>query len=296
MDDLLIKGHFKGLDIAFAYAVTTKAVNEIVLRHDCDPAAAHILGRAVTGVLLAAAILPDSQRLNACWKYKGILRTIVVDAGQDGTVRGFISPAQLNLTEDNPNALYGDIGDLQVVTSQEGKILNSGTAPVSLQDATKDLAYYFCISDQIETGISAMIGFNLDPENPVRLCQGWMIQAMPGADLENFERVCHRMDGFSFRELLSRANETDGYFESIANSLIDGDPGFAGLHMETCPVPRFVCPCNREKMATVVRTLPIPERMEIVKKGEPLAIRCQFCNQRYELTIDDCVDAWNKKT
>ena len=295
MDDLLIKGQFKGLDIAFTYAVTTKAVNEIVVKHDCDPAAAHILGRAVTGALLAAAVLPEGQRLNACWKYKGILRTIVADAGQDGTVRGFISPSQLNLTEDNPDALYGDIGDLQVVTSQDGKILNSGTAPVSLQDAARDLAYYFCISDQVETGLSVMIGFNPDPETPVRLCQGWMIQALPGTDLEHFERVRHRMEGFSFRELLSRANETDGYFESIANSLIDGDPGFAGLHMEVCPAPRFICSCNHEKMAAVVRTLPIPERMEIVKKGEPLAIQCQFCNQRYELTVDDCIAAWNPK-
>ena len=54
MNDLLYKGHFKGLDIAFTYAVTTAAVNEAVVRHDCDPAAAHVLGRAMTGALLAA--------------------------------------------------------------------------------------------------------------------------------------------------------------------------------------------------------------------------------------------------
>jgi molecular chaperone Hsp33 len=297
VDDLLIKGHFKGLDIAFSYAVTTKAVNEIVRLHDCDPAAAHLLGRAVTGALLSAAVLPEGQRINVCWQYKGILRTIIVDAGQDGTVRGFIAPSQLNLEEDHPDALYGDIGDLRVVTSNaDGKILNSGTAPISLQDVAKDLAYYHCISDQVETGLSVMIGFNPDPENPVQLCHGWMIQALPRADLEHFERIRHRMEGFSFREMLGRANETDGYFESIANSLIDGDSGFAGLHMEACPAPRFACPCNREKMAAVVRTLPIPERMEIVKKGEPLVIQCQFCNQRYELTVDDCIAAWNQKS
>ena len=291
MDDQLIKGHFKGLDIAFTYAVTTKAANEIVLRHNCDPAAAHILGRAVTGALLAAAILPEAQRLNTCWKYKGILRTIVVDAGQDGTVRGFISPAQLNLEDDNPEKLYGDLGDLQVVTSQDGKILNSGTAPVSLHDVAGDLAYYFCISDQVETSLNAMIGFNPDPENPVRLCQGWMIQALPGTDLKRFDRIRRRMDVAAFRELLAR--ETD--CETLAGTLVTGESDFSSLHMETCPAPRFICPCSREKMAAVVRTLPIPDRMEIVKKGEPLAIRCQFCNHRYELTIDDCIAAWNRK-
>jgi len=290
MNDNLIKGHFKGLDIAFSYAVTTAAVNEIVVRHDCDLAAAHILGRALTGALLSAAILPDDQRINVCWKYQGALRTIVVDAGQDCTVRGFISPAQLGGAEDL-DALYGNLGDLQVVTSHGGKILNSGTAPVSLHDVAKDLAFYHCVSDQVETGINAMIGFNPDPKNPIRLCCGWMIQALPGTDLELFDRIRRRMDEPAFRERLGQ----DGDVETLAAELIANEPGFDGFHMETCTPPRFVCPCSKEKMSAVVRTLPIPERMELVQKKENVQIRCQFCNHLYDLTIDECIVAWNEK-
>jgi molecular chaperone Hsp33 len=291
VEDLLIKGHFKGLDIAFAYAVTTKAVNEIVLRHNCDPAAAHILGRAVTGALLSAAVLPEKQRINVCWKYKGILRTVLADAGQDGTVRGFISPAQLNLTDDNPDVLYGELGDLQVVTSHEGKILNSGTAPVALHDVAKDLAYYHCISDQVETGACAIIGFNADPETPVRLSSGWMIQALPGTDPERFDRIRARMDDPAFRERLSRCDAP----EDAASILIADEPGFDGFYMEECSAPRFFCPCTREKMGAVVRTIPIPERMEMVQKKEPARIQCQFCNRHYELSVDECIVEWNRK-
>ena len=296
MEDLLLKGQFKGLDVAFTYAVTTAAVNEIILRHNCDPAAAHILGRTVTGTLLSAAILPDNQRLNACWRYKGILRTVLADAGQDGTVRGFVSPPQLKLTDYNPLELYGDTGDLQIVrTGGDGKVLSSGTAPVPLHDVDKDLAYYFSISDQIETGLNVMIGFNADPQQPVNLCQGWMIQALPGSDLERFDRLRQKMESEEFRKLLSRANEADGYFETIALSLAAGEPDFRGLQMDAGAPPRFHCPCSREKMSAVVRTLPIPERMEIVKKNEPLNIRCQFCGEQYSLSIPDCIAAWNDK-
>ncbi len=49
-------------------------------------------------------------------------------------------------------------------------------------------------------------------------------------------------------------------------------------------------------MSAVVRTLPIPERMELAKKKEDVEIRCQFCNTLYALTIDDCIAAWNEKT
>lgn len=287
MNDQLYKGHFKGLNIAFSCAVTTRTVSDIILRHDCDPAAAHILGRALTGALLSAAILPDHNRLNVCWKYKGALRTLVADAGADGTVRAFISPAQLGNTE-SLMELYGDLGDVQVVTSKGEKVVNSGTAPVSLQDAVKDLAYTHCISDQVETGMTVLIGFNPDPEHPVRICQGWMIQALPDCDLERFERLRQQMDEPAFRDLLAQGAEP----EKAAALLAENKVGFEGLHMELCSEPRFFCSCSKEKMGAVVRTLPIPERMEIVKKKEPLTIQCQFCNERYTLSIDDCIAFW----
>ena len=296
MKDLLYKGHFKGLDIAFTYAVTTRAVNEAVVRHDCDPAAAHILGRSMTGALLAAAILPKDQRLNSCWRYRGALKTIVVDAGQDGSMRGFISPPHLGMYGDAHDTLYGEVGELQVIVSNsDGSVANSGTTPISLHDAVNDLAYHYCISDQVETGMSVMIGFNADPNNPIQLCQGWMIQALPNTDLERFDRLRRKMDDEAFRELLSLGSPADGYFEEIAKSLIGDESGFEGLHMETGPVPRFECTCSREKMAAVVRSLPIPERMEMVKKNEPVGIQCQFCNERYELSIEECIVAWNTK-
>ena len=291
MNDLLYKGHFKGIDIAFTYAVTTNAVNEAVIRHDCDPAAAHILGRATTGALLAAAILPDGHRLNACWKYQGALKTIVVDAGQDGTVRSLVSPSQLNDFDDAHDGLYGEVGDLQVVVSKDGKIVSSGTTPVSLHDAVNDLAYHYCISDQVETGMSAMIGFQPEPEHPVRLCQGWMIQSLPGTDLERFDRIRRQLDDPGFRELLGR----DSDVEEIAKALVGDEEGFAGIQMEACPQPRFQCTCSKEKMSAVVRSLPIPERMELVKAKENIGISCQFCNEHYELTIEECIVAWNQK-
>jgi len=295
MNDILYKGHFKGLDIAFTYAVTTKAVNETIVRHDCDPAAAHILGRATTGTLLAAAVLPEGSRMNACWKYQGGLKTIVVDAGQDGTVRSLISPAQLSEFEDAHDGLYGEVGDLQVVVTQNGSVANSGTTPISLHDPVNDLAYHYCISDQVETGMSVMIGFNPDPEKPIQLCQGWMIQALPGTDLERFDRIRHHMDNKGFRELLGHGSASEGYFEQIAKALIGDEEGYEGIQMETCPPPVFQCTCNREKMAAVLRSIPIPDRMTLVKRDEPVGISCQFCNERYELSIGECIVAWNQK-
>ena len=58
---------------------------------------------------------------------------------------------------------------------------------------------------------------------------------------------------------------------------------------------RFRCTCSREKMGAVLRALPIPERMEMVQKKEPIAVLCHFCRERYVLTIEECIKAWNTK-
>ncbi|MCF7864456.1 MAG: Hsp33 family molecular chaperone HslO, partial [Kiritimatiellales bacterium] len=121
------------------------------------------------------------------------------------------------------------------------------------------------------------------------------IQALPNTDLERFDRIRRRMDDSVFRDLLGHDSDADGYFEQIAKALMGDEPGYEGLHVETCPAPKFQCTCNRDKMTAVVRSLPIPDRMEIVKKGENVGIQCQFCNERYELTIDECIVAWNQK-
>ena len=295
--DRLYKGRLKGFDIAFTYAVTTRAANEAVVRHDCDPAAAHILSRSLTAALLASAILPEGDRLNVCWRYQVRLKTVVVDAGQDGTVRGLISPSHLGSFADAHDALYGELGELRVMVSHaDGSVASSGTTPISLHDAVNDLAYHYCISDQVETGMSAMVGFNPDPKNPVELSRGWMIQALPNTDLDRFDRIRRRMGAPEFRALLGADGESDPDFEQMAHVLIADDEGFEGIQMDVCPAPNFRCTCNKEKMEAVVRSLPIPERMELVQKKEPVKIHCQFCNTKYELSIEECIVAWNRKT
>lgn len=293
--DLLYKGHFKNIDIAFTYAVTTETVNTAIIKHDCDPISAHILSRSLTAGLLAAALLPDKQRLNACWKYDGILRTIVVDAGSDGTVRGFLSPTQLYTNADNLDELYGEKGSIQIFTNDNGKMLNSGTSEIALHDSVKDLAFYYCTSHQVETEMMVMVGLNQDPTHPIKLCRGWMLQALPGSDLEQFNIIRNKMNSDEFRSRLAMESVADGYFEELANLLLKYTSISPEIEMGWGPTPCFKCACNQEKISTVIKTLPIPERMEIVKKKEDLTIKCQFCNKAYYITIDECIKLWNEK-
>ena len=294
MPDVLYKGRLEGLHIAFSYAVTTDMVGEAVRRHDCDPVAAHLLGRAMTAGLMSSATISRGERLNIRWAYTGKLRTIVVDTGPDGATRAFITPSTLADAEDI-NALLGGDGSVQVIRSRDGVVTSSGTTKAELQDVVEDLAYSMCISDQIETGALAMIAMNPDPENPVKLCRGVLIQALPNSSLEQFSRVRDRLRDNHVRALLARDGESDNLFENILNDLVKPEGVAPRLVFDACPTPVFKCNCSREKMGAVLRSLPYGERMDMVKKAENVVVSCRFCNTKYELTIDECVKAWNEK-
>jgi molecular chaperone Hsp33 len=295
MEDLLYRGRLEAFDIAVSYAVTTELVNGVVLRHNCDPCAAHLMGRAVTAGVLCAAQLNPRERLNICWKYEGQARTILVDVGADGTARGLISPTNLSDFASDKNAIFGDKAELSVIRSQEGRVTASSTSDSILQDVVNDLAYFCCVSDQVETGMTVLIGFNPDDENPVNLCQGIQMQALPGCDLERFDRIRETLGHESTRNLLGEKNETDSHFENIINALLAEETDSPGLRYDACPKPTFRCTCSKDKLATVVRALPYNERMEMVKEKKNVKISCQFCNKQYEITIEDCIQAWNDR-
>lgn len=290
--DLLYKGRLEGWDIALAYTVATEASGEAVRRHGCDPVAAHVLGRAIGTALLAAAPLGEGARLNVRWTYGGLLRTVLVDAGPDGAVRGFITPSSLQDAAD-ADALYGAQGQLQVVRSRGGAVLASGTAEARMQDVASDLALFQCVSDQVETAAVVLIALDAREGRPVRVCRGLQLQALPGCDLERFQRVRARLEGPRARDLLGRIEESDSVLDNLAK-LLAVDEAPPRLAYEAMPPPQFRCTCTREKMGGVLRAIPIPERMEIARKKEDVAVSCRFCNTRYTLTLDECIAAWNE--
>lgn len=292
-EEVLYVGRLENWGVGFAYASTAGVCSEAVRRHDCDPAAAHVLSRALTAGLLSAATLPPRERLNVHWRYSGRLHTVLVDAGPDGSVRGLIDPAHLQ-EADTREALLGDSGSLHVVRSADGRVVAAGHSRTGLQDVVDDLALHHCTSDQVETASAVLVAFNADPERPVRLCRGLLLQALPGCDLELFDRLRGLLGRRRVRGLLARETDADSLFEDVLNGLVHGGSGRPGLHVATARHPVFRCACRRAKLGAVVRALPFDDRADIVSRREDVVVACHYCGERYRLTVDECVALWNE--
>jgi len=291
MKDYLYKGYIEELNISFAFAVTTELVNEIVLKHDCDPFSAHILGRATTAGLLGATLLKEGERLSITWKYEGIVKTILVDVGADASLRSLISPKQLMDTTEDRREIYGEKCNIRAIKSNGAKIITDSSTESILQHPVDDLDFLYSYSDQIETEISVMISLNADPGNPIGLCQGVLLQAMPDTDLVKFDEIRNRLNSVECREMMSKASDVDNYFELVIDSILGGE--HPKINVEACKPPHFHCNCDADKLPQLLNMMNYNDRMDVVKKGEPLVITCHFCSSQYEFSVDELTKIWN---
>ncbi|MCJ8330299.1 MAG: Hsp33 family molecular chaperone HslO, partial [Lentisphaeria bacterium] len=112
MSNILLRGLIEKVNIRFSYALITDLANEVIIKQNCDPVAAHIFSRCLTAATLSNPLLGDDERLTIRWQYEDQpLESIIVEVLEDGAVRGTISPPSLNEfmgQADNIKEICGD--------------------------------------------------------------------------------------------------------------------------------------------------------------------------------------------
>ncbi|MBT3378008.1 MAG: Hsp33 family molecular chaperone HslO [Lentisphaerae bacterium] len=285
--DFLCRGILDDLNIRFSYAVVTDVANDAILAHDCDPLSGHILSRSLCAAVLSAPLLNDGERYTLRWNYSGACKNVVIDVGASADVRGFVNPADLLSRADREDQIYGESGTVAAIKSTHEQVLNSGTVEAGLLDPVEDLAFFFSLSDQVETGLSALVALAQDVKRPVRLCQGVMIQALPDCDLAAFDDIRGRLRQPDVRGLLEEPPLVDNHFELIARALagdVDGPLGWSSFQSHR---PEFRCACGREQILQVVRTLPASDIQDQIAKEEGLRITCTFCARVHTVALDE---------
>ena len=271
--DFLRRGTLLDGQVRIAHAVTTCLAAEAVRIHNLEPVAAHCLARALTCGALVSPLLGDDERLTLRWRYAGALSAIIVETGPGADLRGSIQPSDLSQA-DAPELLYGEGGQIAVIRS-DSRGQRSSVAEASLLDISDDLGFYFATSDQTETELIVLVAFNADPANPVALCQGVLLQAMPGCDLEVFEEIRKGLRTSQTRELLGEAKSTEDIVAALpvvadsASELHDG------------PAPHFHCACSRERTLRMLGGLSAADRAEMRADTKPTHVICHFCATRY---------------
>jgi len=286
MADQLIRATAADGGIRAVGIITTRLTEEARQRHRLSYVATVALGRTMAaGLLLASNMKRPGSRVNIRIKGDGPLEGVLVDAGLDGTVRGYVGN---NAVELPPNA-QGKL-DVGQAVGREGYVYvmrdvgygypYSSTVELVSGEIAEDLTHYLVASEQTPSAL--MLGVFVEPQG-VTAAGGLLIQILPKAArneplVELLESRLGRLAGFT--SLLQTGSTLPELLEELL-----GDLGLEVL--PEVQLVRFHCGCNFNRVLGALKLFTQAELQEMIDQDHGAEATCDFCGTVYQAGAED---------
>jgi len=280
MADHLIRAMAADGGIRAVGVITTRLTEEARQRHNLSYVAAAALGRTMSaGLLLVSSMKRAESRVNLRIRGDGPLGGVMVDAGLDGTVRGYVDHPEVELP---PNAkgkldVGGAVGEgfLYVVRDVGFEFPYSGTVELVSGEIGDDVAHYLASSEQTPSAL--LVGVFVGAQG-VTASGGLLLQVLPKAArdealVELLESRVASMAGFT--PLLQAGKTLPQIFEELMGDM--------GLHiLPETQLLRFHCGCTFDRVLGALKILGEAELQDMIIKDEGAEATCHFCNAVYK--------------
>ena len=285
MADQLIRATAADGGIRAVGVITTRLTEEARQRHKLSYVATAALGRAMSsGLLLVSSMKREEARVNIRIKGDGPLGGLLVDAGLDGTVRGYVDNPGVELP---PNAVgkldvggaVGHSGYLYVIRDVGYGYPYSSTVELVSGEVGDDVAHYLMTSEQTPSAL--LVGVFVGAEGVIA-SGGLLLQVLPKAarDEELIELLESRVSQLSgFTPLLQAGKTLPEIFEQLL-----GDLGL--IVLPEVQLVRFDCRCSFNRVLGALKILGEAELQDMIEKDKGAEATCQFCGEVYQASSE----------
>ena len=285
MADQLIRATAAEGGIRAVGAITTRLTEEARGRHKLSYVATAALGRTMAaGLLLASSMKRAESRVNIRIKGNGPLGGILVDAGLDGTVRGYVDHPSVELPPNTKGKLdvggaVGQDGYVYVVRDVGYGYPYSSTVELVSGEIGDDIANYLVSSEQTPSAL--VVGVFVDASG-VKAAGGILIQVLPkvARDEELVKLLESRVAALSgFTPLLQAGKTLPEIFEELL-----GDMGL--VQLPETQLLRFHCGCSNSRFMLALKMLGQAELQDMIEKDDGAEATCHFCGEIYHASSD----------
>ena len=274
-----------------AFCATTRDLVEYARGcHNTSPVVTAALGRLLTaGAIMGSMQKGDDDLLTLQLRGSGPMKGLTVTADAKANVKGYPNVADVIIPANSRGKLdvSGAIGpgSLTVIKDMGLKDPYVGMVELISGEIAEDLAYYFTSSEQVPSAVS--LGVLMEKNNTVRQAGGLIIQTLPGASDEVIDMLEDKLSGIaSMTQMLDEGMTPEDILTDIlgANNL---------QILDTIPTA-FSCNCDRARVEKVVISLGKKEIKKMIDDGEPVELKCHFCNKAYEFTPDQLKSIYDR--
>ncbi|ARV61878.1 Hsp33 family molecular chaperone [Nostocales cyanobacterium HT-58-2] len=285
MADQLIRATAAEGGIRAVGAITTRLTQEARQRHKLSYVATAALGRTMTaGLLMASSMKRTGSRVNVRVKGDGPLGGILIDAGLDGTVRGYVGNPSVELPPNSKGKLDvgGAVGDgfLYVVRDVGYGYPYSSTVELVSGEIGDDITHYLVSSEQTPSAV--VLGVFVGSSG-VTAAGGLLVQVLPKAArdealVQTLESRVTALSGFT--PLLQAGKSLTDILQDLL-----GDMGLV-IFPET-QLLRFHCGCSFDRVLGALKMLGEAELQDMIVKDNGAEATCDFCGTVYQASRDD---------
>ena len=266
-----------------AFAITSKdLVEEARTRHNTSPIVTAALGRMLSaGSMMGVMLKGEDDLVTLQIQGSGPMKGITVTSNSKGEVKGFPNVSVVDLPPKNGKLDVGgaiDLGIMRVIKDMGLKEPYVGTVELQTGEIAEDLTYYYAVSEQIPSSVG--LGVLMNKDNTVNCAGGFIVQLMPFTPEEVITQIEENLKTLpSVTDMLSSGKTPEEMLQTV----------LAGLDVEfneTYPAV-YKCDCSRDRVIRSLASLGKEDMDEIISDGKPVEVKCQFCNEAYEFTIDE---------
>lgn len=270
---------------------STEIVREACRKHGTSKTMTAVLGRALTAASLMGSLLKNkTDSLTLRLDGDGPCGSVVCVSDYKGNVRGYAEDVTVELL---PNAkgkldVGGAVGTgtMYVIRDLGMNEPYVGASPIVSGEIAEDVTEYFVNSEQTPTVCA--LGVRVDTDNMCFAAGGYLLQLMPGADMETavtLENNITLMRPIS--ELIAEGANGDDIIAAV----------MGGLEFEMFDEfdAEYLCTCTREKYLSAIAGLSADDLDEILERDEPIETKCRFCGESYVFTPEEISEEVEKK-